>query len=352
MDARITEAQIASLIPITHLSPSAVMDFTEDRRKFRKKWIDLDFGGKLPQSMAEGTMYHAGLELYWKRVIAKESMEDVVDGMVAAAVDKLAAGREEVEFKWSAIPAKDVADAQANGQEVEKRLTKSGKTQWYAKGSHSQMKALMERLFADYVALSPTAYGVCLAAEERAMSLTEDVDTGRKHLLPLKGRIDRVDWDEATGTLTLIDYKCQASDPKIDENDAIVVPARWVAQGSGYESLAAAVADVYGLTDAWKNTRVIFEVTNKKNMTRTHVEVAIGQKERLAWSRLYRGVYMSLALASFLPDGADPYLPSTAPTLSGETEGWDAFMEDIAVELGEAEPRTIAKLADVEALEM
>lgn len=81
-------------------------------------------------------------------------------------------------------------------------------------------------------------------------------------------------------------------------------------------------------------------------------EFTVGKKEKLAWSRILKGVIFSIAMAEFMPEGIESYLPN--PNKAFDQDGWDHFMGNIAEELGKTAKTEVRRLTieQVEALDL
>ena len=319
---------------VDHLSFSAVADYLKDPRLFKRKWIDREFGDALPANMASGRAYHAGLEDWWNAPEGTPSGERLASAFAAVRRTLEEDAAKPGGIEWGEVRiAKSAADAYAGmGCEITTRPDKAGKAITYAAMNLGAAAEEVNACVAEYAAQEEAAGTPRPAAVEiKHTELTTDAETGEQQLLPTKGRMDKLDWDPATGTLTDTDYKLQGDDPETDKETGLpkVTPAM-VIQAACYEPLANAVA-VTLIGRMPERVRFVFDLMNRKAHRRNLVQLELTDTDRVAWARLFRGVAIAVALNCLVDDPA-VFLPN--PYAQFNQDGWNAFMQDIRRHLG------------------
>jgi len=332
---RFSLPEIVSLIPVDHLSYSAVRDFLEDRRRFKKKWIDLIWDEKKSLPLIEGIAYHAGVAAYWE---ARKSGETSPELLLAAAMGEVdfAIDRDKAHVDWKPkkIAQKDVEAWRSLGCEIIDGADSSGRKAVYAVPNAAYVQQDVRTIITQYIADPPDYAPVGTELAHTAFPF--DVETKSQHIVPLKAKIDLVSVKD--GVVTVVDHKLNAGDPDRDEETGelvIAAPARL--QAAAYDSI---IRDLLAaLKIEVKEVRFVFSVMNKKTTKRTEVPVEITDRDRLAWSRLYHGAIIQMALASAVDDWRLAFLPN--PFVQFGNDGWDAFLAD----LDEVEPGKMKKPA-------
>lgn len=334
---------------ITHLSFSAVRDFLSDRRNFRKKWIDHDFDNTPQLPLMEGSAFHAALAHYWQGVM--DGREADFDGMVEVARQSI-----EMEYRKAKEPIRsriakgDIEAYRALGCEIEESVSesKSGRktTIVYAlQTSESILKGVIDNL-PEYVNVREGVYKP-VSIEQAFIARTKDHETGEDNPFPLKMRLDMVaEWE---GRLVFVDHKYNGRDPETDEEGNLIVTPAMLLQGAAYVSGSQTILEVLGLTGTIDT--VLFDIFNKKTGKTTPLPVVIGDRELIAWSRIYRGVQNDILDIYARGDFDTAFLPN--PDAIFNVDGWMEYMRDIDIALGDGVREKIKKpVANYEVYEL
>lgn len=345
MNNQITQDDVRSLLSgITHLSFSAVRDFLDDPRNFRKRWIDHDWNEKKSMALVEGTAYHAALEAFWDcKLTGKENWPDAVREAISRSVDK---EFPQMEVTRKRVAAKDTATYEAAGCRIEVDEVK-GKKYCYAVIADQQIKDTVQRHFDKYLQDLPEYTPRFI--EVAHVAPIEDAETGEFHAIPLKARIDLV----ATigKDLVVIDHKLNHTEPDYnDDGDPIATPAM-ILQACAYDSLVPSLMQTAGL-EPQRPDYFIFDVFSKTSGRRVPVKITLTKADRVLWSRLYRGVITKLALSFAYEDPTLAFLPN--PFGMWQQDGWEEFVKDVAfsVENGEERETKKEKAEDYEAYDL
>jgi hypothetical protein len=325
---RFTPAEVASLIPVDHLSYSAVRDFIEDRRRFKKKWVDLIFDENKPMVFVEGIAYHAALEAYWQA--RKGGETDMVKLMELATNEAFSAITRDIpntEWELIKIAAKEKDRYIKLGCEIVETTDKAGRAAVYAKNSPAVLEDKLRTILTQYIS-EPPAYDP-MAVEISHTVLPKDFETKEPHLVTLKGKIDLVSVKD--GKVTVVDHKLVGADPATDEETGeLVVPASMRLQAAAYDTIICDILQANHIDPATP-IKFVFDFMNKKTAKRTPVEIELTDEDRLAWSRLYKSVIMQLAFASAVDDWRLAFTPNPFAE-SYKMDGWTAFLEDLKSE--------------------
>lgn len=314
--------------PVNHLSFSAIRQYIEDPRKFRKNYIDCEWDTKKALPLTEGSAYHAALEEYWtlmrdvKRMTAKKK-EELLEKMKETAMWSLQKMDAETDWPEKRIAAKDVETYQAMGCEIIDKpgVTKTGKAnvtyyaKWNVQASYNDLARYLEHYVEVIEREEP------LIVEDALVQLTTDPETGEPHLIPLKCRIDLV-VNNKDGVVVSRDHKLLGQKPQTDEDDIPIATPTMVMQAACYESILEQ-------TDIGRPDHFTFDVMVKNKTPEWHrVKVELTDVDRLAWSRLFKGAYMKMMLSGAFIDPSLMYTPN--PFSGFDSDGWDAYMLDMA----------------------
>lgn len=348
MNKAITADDLRNLLSgFTHLSFSAVRDFLDDPRNFRKRWIDHDHDEKKGLPLVEGSAFHAGLETFWN--CKKNGVEDFADAVRESIAKSVDMDFPNMEKTRKRIAKKDTEQFQATGCDIEIDQDKNGRDIVYAVLTADQIKSGVIGWFDGYLQDVPEY--APLLVEMAHVAPIVDVESGGFHALPLKARVDLIAEKTDTKTLHIIDHKLNSTEPDEDEDgNPIATPAMFL-QALSYDSIIDSMLAAYGITDR-KIESVIFDVFSKSQKRRVSVEVKLTDADRLLWSRLYKGVTVKLALAFAYEDPTTAFLPN--PFGMWQTNGWDEFRKDVsyAAEVGKERETMKEKDADIEAYEL
>lgn len=330
----------ASDTGLKHLSFSAVRDYLRNPRMFRKRWIDLDFEREPQLPLIEGSAFHAGVEVYWGQVyaglhldsISKRGMQIDLEEMKAHALRRTEMECAKGEPLRKRIAKKDVPNYEGCTIETEVTQTKTGrKSEIYylvmtpeaiAKGIDSALEGYVGQR--DHTVYTP------LAIELAHTAVTVDPETGKNHPFPLKARVDLIARHE--GELVIVDHKYNGDDPEEDEDGNLIATPAMKLQAACYESIAPAFLKELGIEGEIHT--VIFDIMNKKTGKMSQVKITVGEKERVMWARIFRGVQQAILLAYAVGDYNSAFLPNPD---DWSKDGWAEFERDVEFSLDTGE---------------
>lgn len=327
-----THEELLSLLPLQHLSFSAVREFLEDPRKFKKHYILGDWSGLSSQTLTAGSAFHSGLEYYWRaRSEGVEDPMELIDLMRLGVDQVLERDAETTDWdKPRTIAKKDADRYEKMGCEVWE--DKSGsKASWKAKVTPEVMASEVMDALAAYAADPPDYRPLLVEASHTAMP--DDEEHGGLHPLPLKGKIDLVDDDRGDG-FTFVDHKFVSREPSKDEaTGEYVVTDAMRLQATAYDSIAADLMKSIG-KPAVRPTRYIFDHFVHGKNVRIPIEYVVTDLDRIIWARIYRGAIYQIGLICGLPDEIG-FLPN--PFHPYNTDGWQEFVADVEMGMEETE---------------
>lgn len=334
---------LRALVPLNHISFSAVRDFLEDPRKFRRRWIDLDFSGPVPFAFAEGSAYHAALETYWEAVREGDRNQQAVLGTAREkALQAIRRDGDRIEWGRERIAKANVEAAKAAGRTIETETDKRGATIFYAvRDEDALIEATMKRVEA-YVA-DPPPYKP-LAVEASIVAEVTDHETKKPYPLPFKGKLDLV---HAGDEILFIDHKLNANEPEPDEETGELRPTpAMILQAAAYDMLAPALLKTLG-KEPRRPDAFIFDIFSKSTGRRVPIRFELTERDRIAWARILRGTILQIAMACAVDSPNTAFLPNPFGMLD-DGESWREFCTDIDVELGVAERKVKPKKGTIE----
>lgn len=328
---------------LSHLSFSAIRDFLKNPRMFRKRWIDHDFDRTPQLALIEGSAFHAALEAYWGQVYAGIHLDTISKRGIQINFEEMREfALKKVEMECGAnsglkkrLTKADVPIYEALGCQIEvvESKTKTGrvsKTHYAILTPEAICRPVIDNL-AKYLDERDEKVYTPLAIELAATAKTIDPETELEHPFPLKARIDLIARHE--GEIVIVDHKYNGDDPEEDEEGNLIPTPAMKLQAGCYESIAPEFLKALGLEG--KVDTVIFDVMNKKSGKISQLKVKVGEKERIMWARVYRGVQHAILLAYAVGDYNTSFLPNPD---DWSPDGWAEFERDVefSLETGES----------------
>lgn len=320
-------------IGLPHLSYSSVCDFLRDRREFKKRWIDHDWSRDPELPLLEGSAFHAAVEVYWG---ARRDGIDK-DTWIPAAV---AAARSSIERDYTDgskriekfIAAREAGAYEQLGCQIDQR-TSGNRTLYYALLSVDAIVAGVMESVLSYAEQTADDTRQIISLEIAHTTLTKDAETGEDHIFPLKAKIDQIAARiDPTGVINFRDYKYVSSDLDEDENGNPLITPAMILQASSYMSIAPSILMALGLDISRLSSVFIFEVFNKRTQRLSIVEVPIGRKETIIWSRIFAGVQQDIVEAYSRRDPNLVFIPNPFGAY-GKSVGWDEFAKDVELSI-------------------
>lgn len=323
---------------LKHLSFSAVHDFLVCPRTFRKRWIDLDFSREPKLPLIEGSAYHAALDSYWSQIYSIVHFDHKGNPPAIDIQEMIEHARKKAEMEYppgceplkKRIAKKDIPEYESFGCEIEEvqNVSKSGRksTTVYAHLTVDAIMASVIENLQNYVAVRDENSYTPLAIEQAVVARTHDEETGEPHPFPLKARLDLFS-RLPDGRLAIVDHKYMGDDAEMNEEGEPVATPSMKLQAADYVSVAPDLLKALGLPEEEVNT-VVFDIMNKKTGEMSQVIVEVGKKERMLWSRIFKGVSYSILLAYAVGDFDCFFLPNPMGVY-GDISGWNEYEKDI-----------------------